>query len=65
MEILARRIKEFREDLDMQQKVLSIESGVPQATISRLESGKIKDPRLSTIYKIAEALNTGIEDLLF
>jgi len=65
VEILARRIKEFREDLDMQQKVLSIESGVPQATISRLESGKIKDPRLSTIYKIAEALNTGIEDLLF
>ena len=44
----------------MTQKQLSTAAGVALNTVKNLESGKLKNPRLSTIIKITDALNCKI-----
>lgn len=56
---LPERLKYMRERRDMTQSELAKRSGVSQSTIAQIESGK-KDPSLSTIKKVAEALNVHI-----
>ncbi len=38
-------------------------SGVPQPMISMIITGETKDPRLSTMTKLARALRCAVEDL--
>lgn len=47
---LSRGIKEFS------QRQLASEAGIDHSTISRLEKGKIKDPKISVVASLAEAL---------
>jgi transcriptional regulator with XRE-family HTH domain len=53
------RLKYMRERRNMTQAELASKSGVSQSTIAQIESGK-KDPSLSTIKKVAEALDVHI-----
>ena len=39
-------------------------SGVPQPMISMIISGETRDPRLSTMTKLAKALRCAVEDLM-
>lgn len=45
------------------QAELSRMSGVPQPMISMIITGDTKDPRLSTMSKLARALRCAVEDL--
>jgi transcriptional regulator with XRE-family HTH domain len=47
----------------MSQEQLEAESGVPQATISQILNAKV-DPRISAVFKLANALETSIDKLL-
>ncbi|MNL79006.1 HTH-type transcriptional regulator SinR [compost metagenome] len=46
------------------QSELAERSGVSQSTISQIESGERKYPRVNNIKKIAEALETSMEELI-
>lgn len=60
---LAYKIKYERCKRDISQLDLSIKTGLTTRTISRLECGVI-DPKLSTLIKIANALNLDVKDIL-
>jgi len=47
----------------MTQLELSKLTAIPREVISRIESGKV-DPKVSTIQKLAKALNCTVDDLL-
>ena len=53
-------IRNIRIRSGMTQKQLSNAAGVALNTVKNLESGKLKNPRLSTIIKITDALNCKI-----
>ena len=50
-------IEKKRLKLNLTQQALSRESGIPQAVISRIEKGKIRDPAYVTVQKIFDALD--------
>lgn len=57
------RLREVRERVLVTQAELSQRSGVAEATISRLESGR-QEARISTVRKIAKALGVPASDLM-
>ncbi|MCR4791349.1 MAG: helix-turn-helix transcriptional regulator [Lachnospiraceae bacterium] len=59
-------INEKMEELNMTKYRLSKESGVPQATINDICSGKSELDKCAagTLYKIAKALRISVEDIL-
>ena len=57
-------IKALRERQGMSQSMLSQKSGVKQQTISMLETGERKMPRIDTAKKLADALGCTVDDLL-
>ena len=60
---LGTKLKELRSKLGWKQVTLSQKSGVLQATISRIESGKITQPKMGQLQKIADALGVTIDYL--
>jgi transcriptional regulator with XRE-family HTH domain len=61
---LGQRIKAQREKKGWSQHELARQSGIPQATISRLESGDIKDIQTALARRLARALGVGIDHLV-
>lgn len=57
-------IKALRTHFQMTQVDLASMSGVSLATISKLESGEFKNPRLDTLNAIARAFNINTAQLL-
>lgn len=57
-------IKALRTHFQMTQVDLASMSGVSLATISKLESGEFKNPRLDTLNAIAKAFNINTAQLL-
>lgn len=49
-------LKEKRQSLGISQGEMSSRMGKPQSSIARLESGNIREPRISTFYQAAKAL---------
>lgn len=60
---LAERVKELRNKLGWSQAVLAQKSGVTQATISRIENGRVANPLMRELQKLAETLGTSIDYL--
>ncbi len=56
------KIKFFRTNKGLSQKEVAVSIGIDQAQYSRIESGKV-EPTLSSIEKIAEALNIEVAEL--
>jgi transcriptional regulator with XRE-family HTH domain len=61
---IGRRLKAQRKALKLTQEDVERLSGVPQATISRLESGKTEDLQVRTLRALALALQLSVDDLL-
>ena len=61
---LIKQIKYWREKTGLTQEGLARKAGISYNTIIKLETGGIKDPRISTIIKIAKALEITIDELL-
>lgn len=57
------KIRKCREEAGMTQEQLSKRSGVSRATISGLESGRIKVTSTGTLLKIADAIGKEVGDL--
>lgn len=62
---LTERIQYILNSKEMTQADLSRAAGLSTAQVSQIMSGKVKDPRLSTIAAIAEALNVSLDYLAF
>lgn len=58
-------IKNLRAHFQMTQVDLASMSGVSLATISKIESGELENPRLETLNAIAKAFNINTAQLLF
>lgn len=50
------RLRALRRQADLSQRQLAERSGVPQATIARIESGRTADPSFRTIERLVEAV---------
>jgi len=48
----------------MSQRALAKAAGLSPVLVTKLESGAIADPRLSTLRKLAKALNVTVADLI-
>ena len=57
-------LQKMREKRKMTQDELSKASGVKQQTISAIESGRNKYPRVNTLYQLAMALKCTVDDLI-
>jgi len=64
MSTLGERVKVLREQKGWSQADLSQETGILQATISRVESGVIPSLKSENILKLAKALNTSADFLV-
>jgi transcriptional regulator with XRE-family HTH domain len=62
-EKLGTLIRHVREERHLLQRELADQAGIPVRTLGRIERGEV-DMRLSTLRKIAKALNVDIKDLL-
>ena len=54
----------YKKKLGLTNEDISAKTGLPTATISRIISGKTKDPKHSTIKLIADALECTVDDLI-
>jgi transcriptional regulator with XRE-family HTH domain len=55
-------LKRARENRLMTQEELSQKTGIPTATISRIETGK-QEARITTVRKLMKALDVSLEEL--
>ena len=58
------RIKELMESKDMSIYRLSKETGISDSLLGKILSGKVKDPRISTVKQIAKALDVKIDEIV-
>ena len=61
---LGRNLKELRQKQSLNQKDLSHRSGVSQATISRIETGRVRQPGSSALKNLADALGVSADSLM-
>lgn len=59
---IGENIKAFRSIKKLSQKEVALTIGIDQAQYSRIESGKV-EPTVSSLKKIADALNISVGDL--
>jgi len=62
---IGERLRVIRKEQGLTAKDLSEASGVPEKTIYRIETGEVKDPRLSSIKPLIEVLNCSADEFLF
>ncbi len=61
---LGKAARRARERKKVTATALAFEVGIDLAQISRLENGAIDDPRLSTLWGIANALGVPLDELI-
>ena len=57
-------IREIRQKQGMSQNKLAKSVGISQSALSDIENGKTKNPRFSTVMKIADVLKVPVEKLM-
>lgn len=57
-------LKTIRQNMNLTQEELAEKSGVGRVTISRLETGELKETTAGTLSKLARALNVSIDQLV-
>jgi transcriptional regulator with XRE-family HTH domain len=60
---IGENLKKFRVEKKFSKSKLVIKTGLDYHTIAKIENGITPDPRVATVVKIAEALNTTVEKL--
>ncbi len=63
IDAFARALRRARRDRDLSQETLAIEAGLWPKHVSEIERAN-KDPRLSTVFKLADALGIRASELL-
>lgn len=59
-----KNLASLRKEKKLTQEGLARKAGISYHTILKLESGRIKDPRLGTIIRLAKALEISIDKLV-
>lgn len=59
------RLRKIRTEQGLTAKELSELSQIQEKTIYRIETGKVADPRLSTVIPLIRALNCSADELIF
>lgn len=62
--MLGENIKRFRQKRKLTQDKLARLADIPYTSITKIETGVIKQPSVQAVAKIAKALGVSIEDLL-
>ena len=62
--IIGDKIKKSRLKAGLTQEKLAREADISYTTLTKMESGVIKNPSVKVVAKIANILNVAIEDLL-
>ena len=62
--MLAKRIKKYREKNHWSQQKLAEKTGLAYTTITKIEQGVAKNPRLETLIKIADSFKITIDELV-
>ena len=60
----SKALKKLRADKNISQGDLFLRTGLERAYISKLENGKINDPRLTTVVVLAKALGVPIDEFV-
>jgi len=63
-QIIGSRMRQQRQTLGLTQEQVEMLSGVPQASISRLEREESEDIQVSTALELARALSLSVEELI-
>ena len=64
MDILAKKIKHYKVQLNLTNADLAEKTGLPENTIARICSGRTKDPKLGTLKLLTQAFGCDLDDLL-
>ncbi len=62
MSMAGRMVREARRRATLTQRELAAKAGIPQATIARIERGRV-DPRVGTLDRLLEACGYGLESM--
>ncbi len=62
MSMSGRMVREARRRAKLTQRELAVKAGIPQATIARIERGRV-DPRVGTLDRLLEACGYGLESM--
>ena len=61
---IGQKIKEQRNSMNMTQEELSRKANIPYTTLVKIETGRVLNPTVKTLDKIAKALKLSIDKLL-
>lgn len=61
---LGKKIKKYRKAKGLSQDQLSKKANIPYTTLTKIETGVIKNPSVFAIAKITSALGITIDDLM-
>ena len=59
-----KNLKKLRKQKGWSQEKLARESGISYQTLIKIEQGRIKNPKLETLIKLANALNVSLDNLI-
>ena len=62
--MLAKRVKEFRQQKGWSQQKLAEKTGLSFNTVTKIEQGIGDSPTLKTLIKLADALGVGLDKLV-
>jgi transcriptional regulator with XRE-family HTH domain len=65
VQMMITRIKEIKKQKGFSNDTLSIQSGIPKGTLAKILGSETKDPQISSIIKIANALEVSADYLVF
>ena len=58
---LAKRVKALREKAGMSQQALAVKAGLSVSVVFQIEQGNRRDPQLSTVLALAEAIEVSVD----
>ena len=58
-----KNLETVRKSLKLSQKALSEASGVPQQTISAIETGQLRNPGIKTLRRLAATLGSNVDEI--
>jgi transcriptional regulator with XRE-family HTH domain len=61
---IAEQVRAYREQRGLSQRGLARAAGVAAVLVTKLESEAISDPRISTLRKLAKALDVTVAELI-
>lgn len=59
-----KNLKKLRKQKGWSQEKLAREAGISYQTLIKIEQGRIKNPKLETLMKLAKSLDVSVDELI-